>query len=208
MIFVTGCARSGTSLTTKILKEHGCNLGRNVNTLYENTDIRERILKPYLRSLGCDPRGQTRLPPMENIPSITGLREKVLTFLGEKEPRAYKDAKLTLVWQAFAEAFPEAKWVIVRRDRGKIADSCIRTEFMTGRRTRDDWLAWALNHEHRFERMRAALNAIETWPDETIAAPDSFAPVAEHCGLTYSRQATLDCIDRKLWHSASVAAGA
>jgi len=41
-----------------------------------------------------------------------------------------KDVKLVHFWPVIAEAFPEAKWVIVWRDPKKIAASCMRTHFM------------------------------------------------------------------------------
>lgn len=208
MILVTGCARSGTSLTTRILKAHGCWLGKpgEVNILYENTSVRQGVLKPYLKSLGCDPLGQKKLPDTNNLKPVPDLREKVLSRIGGQEPTAYKDAKITLVWPVFAHAFPDARWVLVRRDRERIIDSCLRTEFMWSYSHREQWGAWVDEHERRFADMRTHLDLIEVWPDRIMEEPEAFASIAEHCGLTFNRQAVERCIDKDKWHSASVAA--
>ena len=141
MIFVTGCARSGTSLTASILKNLGCNTGK-LNDLYENTGIREKVLKPYLRSVGADPLGQKPLPDTDNLPAMPDLRKMVQQHIPNLEPWMYKDAKLTLVWPVWAREFPEAKWVLVRRDKAEIAKSCLRTSFMRAYEGQLGWERW------------------------------------------------------------------
>lgn len=204
MIFVTGCARSGTSLTARILQAHGCNLGKpqDINVLYENTDIRQNVLKPYLRSVGADPMGQQKLPDTDNLPLREGLREEVLKRIGCKEPIAYKDAKLTLCWRTWNAAFPEAKWVLVRRDKERIVDSCLRTDFMWSYTERAKWREWVEQHEKRFDAMRKELNLIEVWPDRIMEEPEAFASVAEFCGLTFNLSAVERSIDKNKWHAA------
>ena len=68
-IIVTGCARSGTSLTAGIINICGAYGGTlappNVNNrkgMFENTTVRQTIVKPYLREHGWDPLGQNPLP--------------------------------------------------------------------------------------------------------------------------------------------------
>lgn len=200
MILITGCARSGTSLTTRILKNHGCDLGP-VNALYENTDVRQNVLKPYLRSIGADPLGQKQLPDTNSLAPVKGLREQVLKHLKAQEPAAYKDAKLCLCWPVWAEAFPDARWVLVRRDKERIIDSCMRTDFMHAHSTREAWGAWVDEHEKRFAGMRAVLDLIEVWPDQVIARPETFEPVADFLGLSFSLKATCEAIDPGKWHA-------
>jgi len=204
MILITGAARSGTSLTTRILQEHGCYLGneKDINSLNENTAIRQNILKPYLSSVGADPMGQFPLPDTDHLPSQLGLRDKVLAhFKGGPEPYAYKDAKLTLVWPVWAEAFPDAKWVIVRRKAERIADSCIRTNFMKAHGTdKQGWLGWVREHERRFMAMKQKVNAIEVWPDAYIAAPNAFQPVAAFLGLKFDADIVNENVRPSAWH--------
>jgi hypothetical protein len=201
LIFVTGCARSGTSLTTKLLKAHGCRLGE-VNVLYENTGVRQNVLKPYLRSIGADPLGQKALPDTNMLKPVPGLRKQVAKFLNEPEPWAYKDAKLALVWPVWAEAFPEAKWVLVRRDKERIIDSCIRTDFMHSFKERHAWGVWVDEHLKRFAGMVAALDLIEFWPDQVVHNAHTWEPVCEFLGLPFNLTATREAVDYKLWHKA------
>jgi len=203
MIFVTGCARSGTSLATQILQAHGCYLGKanRVNILYENISIRENILKPYLIGVGADPLGQDKLPDTDHLPSVKGLRDRIFQeFLTGEPPFAYKDAKLTLVWPIFHDAFPEAKWILMRRDKDKIVDSCVRALFMKKRNSRSGWEHWVDEHEKRFVRMREELDLIEVWADKIVDDPQEFAEVAEFCKLKFRPDATNAAIKPKLWH--------
>lgn len=198
MIFITGCARSGTSLTAKILQRLGCSLGP-VNSLYENLSVREGILKPYLRSIGADPLGQKTLPDTTRLISIADLKCRIENEIPGPEPRAYKDAKLVLVWPIFHAAFPDAVWVIVRRDAEAIADSCMRTNFMRAYQTKEQWLGWVHEYETRMEIMRRMLNVVETWPDKYIKDPAKFKNVASKCGLEFSEEIVANCIDNRAW---------
>lgn len=205
MIFITGAARSGTSLTSKIIQAHGVSLGgapNRINRLFENTDVRENVIKPYLRSIGADPLGQNPLPDTDNLPLIPDFRSQVAKFIDPVEPWAYKCAKATLIWPVFHEAFPEAKWVIVRRDKRKIAESCVRTDFMRAYKDVEGWESWVEAHERRFEKMRQSLNYIETWPDRYVLDPVEFKPVAEFCGVEFSEDIVRSSFDGNKWHHA------
>lgn len=204
MIFITGCARSGTSLTAELLKAHGCNLGPpdSLNVLFENINIRQEVLKPYLKSIGADPLGQRGFPDTDNLPPLNGLADKVNAYIGAREPKAYKDAKLTFVYPVFRDAFPDAKWVLVRRDRERIIDSCLDTSFMFAYRERLGWSHWVKQHEVRFERMKAELDLIEFWPDQVVSDPQAFSFVAKFLGLTYHKRIAKAVVRHEAWHSA------
>lgn len=199
MILVTGCARSGTSVTTHILKNLGAYLGRDddVNEFYENTAIREGVVKPHLASLGADPRGQGVLPSIGDVAPLDGLREAVeMRFAFGAEPFAYKDAKLSLVWPAWAEAFPHARWVVVRRERDEIVDSCIRTHFMDHwGDDRDAWGRWVDANNERLDQVVGELGAVEVWPREFMTDPHAFGPVAAHCRLAFDPDALRAAVD-------------
>lgn len=200
-LLITGCARSGTSLTTQLLQAHGLQTGRT-NGLFENTDIRERILKPMLESVGGDRLGQHPLPPRDAHPDAEELAGRVRAVLGDQW--VYKDAKLCLVWRAWAEAFPGAKWLIVRRDAGDIARSCLRTPFMRAYNTAEGWLEWVGEHLQRFEDMRAALNVREVWPADWIRGDlESLRDLADWLGLEFDQKVVEQIINPKLWNRGS-----
>ncbi|WP_317931645.1 sulfotransferase [Halioxenophilus sp. WMMB6] len=141
-IFVTGLPRSGTSMVAGCLHLCGAWVGTTVaggvgnpRGFFENQYLREQLTKPILTSLGCDPLGVKSLPEFQQVPRAQGLLnafEQLLTKDGYRgqQPWLYKDAKMTLLWPIYQQVFPEARWVIVRRNPDDIIDSCLRTHFM------------------------------------------------------------------------------
>jgi len=199
LTLVTGAARSGTTLTTAVLAAHGARLG-HVNQLNEHTGVREKILKPLLRAAGADPRGQFPLPRLDDLPTAPDLRRDTLAALGLAD--TYKDAKLCLTWPCWDRAFPDARWIIVRRDTEGIVGSCLRTPFMRAYDTAAGWRAWVQVHEMQFNAIRSAgLNVVEVWPDP--ADPESFRRAVEHAGLTFDAGAAAGCVDAEKWQVGS-----
>ncbi len=170
-VFVTGAARSGTSLTTKVLNEHGLWVGE-VNILNENTIIREQVVKRYLREIGADELGQHPLPDLVPPPAKFDIREKVDRYIdaqGGPKTVLYKGAKLCLMWKPWHQAFPGAKWIFVRRDPDDIADSCMRCAWMRTWERPGPWVTWAQEHVKRLEIMRAnRVRVREIWPQKFI----------------------------------------
>ena len=69
-IIITGCARSGTSLIAGTMHLCGAWVGNvtgptswNRKGQFENEFIRDRLVKPYLKSINMDPMGQDPLGP-------------------------------------------------------------------------------------------------------------------------------------------------
>ena len=89
-ILVTGCARSGTSMTAGIIDLceawGGITSGPNRNNrkgMFENASIRNNLVKPFLANIGADPMGQSPLPDVEkcklmSVDAIIQWREKIL----------------------------------------------------------------------------------------------------------------------------------
>lgn len=198
MILITGCARSGTSLTASIFKSCGANLGDH-NTLFEHKVIRDGIVKPYLKRTGADPMGQHPLPNVHNLAPFPDLREKIETAAPGVD--CYKGAKMCLVWPVWAEAYPEAKWVIVRRDRDRIIDSCLRTSFMRAHRNRQGWSDWVDHHLARFDEMKASLDVVEVWPHEFTEGNEAgMQSAVEHAGLVWDSDRAQERLKPGRWH--------
>lgn len=122
-ILVTGAPRSGTSLTAEVLARCGAWTGE-VNDLWENTAIRDGVVKPRLAP-HMDPLGRTSFADVTTNPAQ--LRREVVGVLQAQRyaggPWLYKDAKLLFMVDAWREAFPDAVWVAVWRDPEAIAAS-------------------------------------------------------------------------------------
>jgi len=221
--FVTGCARSGTSMVAGVIGlcgAFGGNMsGPNKNNekgMFENAEIRNNLVKPWLRERGLDPLGQFPLPKIDcmNIPNDWKTRvEKVMMDEGYKEgPWFYKGAKACLMWPIWAHAFPDAKWIIVRRRSADIANSCINTSFMRAFQResfrqqvgaadeREGWLWWVHEHEKRFvEMIEHGMNVKQVWPERMVQ--NDFSQMMETIDwlrLPWNNTA-LEFVSPKLW---------
>lgn len=215
-IFITGCARSGTSLVAGIINLSGAAGGdmsgetsSNRKGMFENKIIREQICKPFLRSIGADVLGQNPLPEMSKLQSFSGAfintwRKRVYAAIGAKENEFwfYKGAKMCLMWSVWHLAFPKAKWIIVRRDTEKIIDSCLKTLFMKAYSTREGWRGWVQEHEKRFDEMRKNnLNITEIWAQNII--DENYSQIkqfVEGNGLIWDEGKVAEFVSKDLWH--------
>lgn len=214
-VFITGCPRSGTSLYCGCLERCGANGGKvcgatsaNPKGQYENSSIRNKIIKPYLKKIGADPLGQFPLPAVDELPSRPGLRDDFYWMLVEQglQPNEIwymKVCKACLIWPVFNEAFPDAKWIIVRRNRDDIVKSCMKTSFMRKRLTELSWYDWVNVHEERFGEMKSAMpdRVMEVWPSELVQG--SFSNIrksVEWIGLDWNEEAISKWVDETLWH--------
>lgn len=224
-ILITGCARSGTSMVAGIINMCGAYGGKmsgpnknNKRGMFENGQIRNHVVKPYLRTLGVDPLGQCPLPVIadvqNNIPTDWAIK---ITNIIEQDgyiegPWMYKGAKMCLFWPVWTTAFPDAKWIIVRRKTPDIINSCIKTGFMRAfyqprnqklvnvKNEYDGWLWWVRQHEQRFiEMIRSGINHRIIWPERFVEG--DYAQIKEAIdwmGLQWNDE-VLEFIDKKLW---------
>ena len=211
-ILITGCARSGTSLIAGIINKCGAWGGNmrgqsrwNPKGQFENEEIRHSIVKPYIKSMGFDPMCQKPLPEIDKLKPFD-IRSKVLdAFVRQGYPGGrwmYKGPKMCLIWPIWREAFPGAKWIIVRRKTEDIVDSCMRTSFMRKHKNPDGWGEWIAEHEKRFKEMQdAEMDVREVWPIKAIQG--DFTEVKEmilDCGLQWNEKAVKEFVSPELYH--------
>jgi hypothetical protein len=189
----------------------------NQKGMFENAAIRNTILKPYLGKLGYDRLGQYPLPDIHKLPIPNNWQELIELIMleqGYKEgPWMYKGAKACLTWPIWHGAFPNAKWVIVRRRTNDIIASCLKTNFMRAFSSKnfqkcigvdneiDGWKWWVEQHKKRFDEMiGAGLNCIIVWPERMVTGDYSQAKGMIEClGLTWKEKEVKAFIDPKLW---------
>lgn len=212
-ILITGCARSGTSLTAGIIELSGAFGGlttppraHNRKGQFENDTIRNTVIKAYLLRAGFDPMGQNPLPDINNLlefPNIKECMEKIMKKQGYKEnmPWYYKGAKLCLIWPIIHKAFPNAKWVIVRRNNKDIINSCLKTHFMRAYKDTKGWQKWIDEHKRRFYEMEVNnLNMKYIWPSNFVNGNlTEIQEVINWLGLKYNQNIIKEFIDPKLW---------
>lgn len=215
-ILITGCARSGTSWIARIVNKAGAFGGAlagpnssNRKGMFENKSIRNGLIKPLLRRMEVDPLGQKPLPDIQVCHSLAvkegiKIREGVLKILESQGYSVgqwfFKGAKMCLIWPILHVAFPNAKWIIVRRCDEGIVKSCLRTPFMRHYRDKQGWQYWVDEHKKRFVEMKAAgLDICEVDTDQ-LASGDTTELNA--CLLRYDLHITLteDLIESSLFH--------
>lgn len=212
-ILITGCARSGTSMTAGIIERCGAfggntlmgNGAANRKGFYENLEIREKVMKPYLILNGADPKGQKPLPDPDRLIPLSNLGPKIesmMMYQGyEDGPWYYKGAKMTLIWRTWHRAFPTAKWVVVRRKDEDIINSCLHTHFMSAYKDEAGWQSWVNHHKMCFKQMKeAGLDIHEVWPADFVYGDISvIKQTVKDIGLTWDDEAVLDFISPELW---------
>jgi len=158
-ILVVGIPRSGSSMTAGMLWTCGAWVGvvsrdcPERSTAFENLPVRDFITRPLLVSNGLSdtPQYNSLNRVMSDSCSVV-LRRTVHSYmdsqgLAKDGVWLYKDARLALMWPVWERAFPDALWVLVRRDLGAIARSCVQTAYMKACDTFAEWYAWIERYE-------------------------------------------------------------
>lgn len=173
-IIITGCARSGEPIIAQVLQASGCFMGPiSRKTHYRNMSISHEIIQPYLHRCHADETGQNPLPPKDVDHDFPALHDRALRIMVSQGYKGgvwgMQDHRLMLMWKAINDAFPKARWIIVKRDTHGIANSCARTAYMDAFRTRDMWTTWAEEMLMRIEFMCQELEDVtEVWPSNLI----------------------------------------
>lgn len=187
----------------------GKTVGRSIENpkgFYENRLIRNEIVKKILSALGADPLGVDPLPNLDGMrkqPALRGGVERAIKaegYAGDR-PWGYKDPKLSLIWPMWRDAFPNAVWVIVRRNRDKVIRSCLATSFMA-RRSADPefWSRYCDALEDRLGSLRAVQTTIEI--DATDIAEgkfDGLETICQQAGLTLDQNVVRQFVDQTLF---------
>jgi hypothetical protein len=219
-ILVTGISRSGASIIAGAINMCGAWGGHmavsnsNKRGMFENIEIKESLVKPYLSCIGVDIEGQYPLPSSLTIPTNWGKQvEQAITHDGYSGGKwMYKDARLCLMWKIWNYTFPDAKWVIVRRRTGDILESCLKTGFMTAFKNqktqeavnasneREGWLWMVHEYEKRFvEMINEGVNCKIIWPERMVSGDyKQLYELMEWLGLPWKTE-VLGFIDSLLW---------
>lgn len=183
-IFVTGIERSGSSIVAKIINLCGAFAGP-VTEMQENKAIKDMVSEYYEKHL-FDPMGQYPLPQPSKLDIPVDWKNRVnTTLLSQKyqEDRSWmcKSAKLAQIWPIWHYAYPNAKWIIVRRRTGDIIQSCLHTGFMKAYKKeeirkkvgvsteQEGWLWWVHEQEKQFVSMiEFGVNCKVLWPERMV----------------------------------------
>lgn len=222
---IVGAARSGTSMVAGVINICGAWKGKtvgpgkyNAKGMFENHELREKVLKPLLHNMGVDKLGQYPLPETKDVIIPHDLQDWIIKIIKrqgwkEEQPWMWKCAKACLIWPGWVYAFPDAKWIIVRRKTPDIINSCIRTGFMNKyarpeiqkkigvKNEKEGWLYWVRKHEEKFiEIIQEGVNVKVVWPERMVNFDYyQMQETIEWLGLTWRPKEVMDFISPKLW---------
>ncbi|MBU0973857.1 MAG: hypothetical protein KKC20_24680 [Proteobacteria bacterium] len=163
-------------MIARILEASNVSTGA-INTMYEHRKIQELTFH-YIRK-------HSESFPFPSFSQVNqDWKEKVLTsFNGEAIERQWmiKGAWLTQMWQTWNEAFPDARWIIVRRRSADIVNSCVKTAYMTlfkqesnrklieTKTEEEAWLWWIHKYEEAWVSMiTQGVNCKTVWPERMV----------------------------------------
>lgn len=218
-ILITGCPRSGGNMIAGAL--HLCGAFGGVferKGIFENMEIRRNVEHVYMNEHGWDPHGQYPLPDTTQLQIPANWQQQVegiIEYFGYKRgPWMVKSPLIALLWPIWHYAYPNAKWIIVRRKTPDVIDSCIKTGFMTAFKepsicklvgVEDEWhgwLWWVHEYEKRFvDMINEGLDCKVVFPERMVHA--DYSQMKDTCswlGLPWKTE-ILDFIDPLLWTS-------
>lgn len=219
-IIVTGIPRSGTSIIAGTFVKCGAFGGimTGKRGLYENDEIRDKVVKPYLTDTGVDKLGQYPLPDTGSMLIPRNWEERIAGIIKQQGYPGgnwlYKDSRASLIWPVFHYAFPNAKWVLVRRKTGDIIQSCVKTAYMSAFKKEEGWrkvgaeneeqawLWWIHEYEKRFvEMIEAGINVKVIWPERMVYGDyGQLYETMDWLGLNWNKE-IFNFVEPLLWTS-------
>lgn len=130
-IIISGVPRSGGGIIAQILDKVGVYSGGiDKSNSFENTHLQRSVIYPFFTSINADVRGQYPLPTNYSIDTEWRYKIEEALDIPINGNWFIKDSKALLIWKQWYAAYPDAKWIIVRRRTGDIINSCLHTSYM------------------------------------------------------------------------------
>jgi hypothetical protein len=194
-ILITGVERSGSTLVARILDMCGVWSG-DCNKMFENKEIFG--FKQF--------RSKTLFPHTARINIIKGWDQYIINKIKlqgwDNQSWMLKNSKLAQFWPIWFDAFPDAKWLIIRRRTGDVVHSCMKTGYMKLFKNHynlevlgienelEGWLWWVRQYEKKFiEMTKEGLNYKVIWPDRMVTGDyEQIKEVVNWLGLEWNEK--------------------
>jgi hypothetical protein len=202
-IFIVGSPRSGKTLIAEILKICQVPFG-NTDKMLENVNLSE-IIGHFLQTSGFDPKAILNRPKKEelSIPQTWKQTVEAALKLQEVDPEqqwGFKSHLIAPTWPLWHYAYPDAKFIIVRRRIGDIASSCMKTGYLNQFTIHDKWVEMVRSYEESFmEMISEGLNCKIIWPHRmTMGDYGQIFEMLDWLGLKWNSK-ILTKVDPKFW---------
>ena len=199
LILITGVERSGSTLISRVLQLCEANTGQT-NKMRENITL--RALSDFVIN---DLREGCFMPTYQSMETVLSWEKSVIECLKnqnipESMPFLYKDSQITQLWKLWHNAYPTAKWIIVRRRTGDILNSLHETAYMVKFKNKKNiervgatneqeaWLWWVHEYENRFRDIIASgVDHRIVWPERMRDGDfEQMKEVVSWCGLKWN----------------------
>lgn len=205
--------RSGSSLTGYILHSSGVFGGImdwrkpdkwNIKGYFENYEITS-IIVDYLRK-NDEYQLQKRYHPVDLDSDYPEFDKVVLSILdGQGYNRSqmwfYKNTKIPFCWRLWNRYFPNAKWIIVKRDRSEIIHSFLKTPFMDAYQTEEEWNAFLDIYDYIFFDIQKNVYHSFVFNMSNVFRGDLSGIEQVYSFIGLEKQDFISCIDHKLWNN-------
>lgn len=208
-IFITGIPRSGTSLTAGIIhacgawggKDFGSHVPNNPKGDFQNEallgDIFENVLRLHCFSQYCACRTHMRF----SDPAAAKAYVQAIHNMPENRPWFLKNHKLVYdgietwpLWRLWRAAFPQAKWVVVRRDMHDIYAS----QASLYGEVRED--TGAISRQLK-ALIDSGADCREIWPFQSLSGQaEEYRGLVEWLELDWNLEKVQTFVDLSLWH--------
>jgi hypothetical protein len=207
-MLIASAPRSGSSMTAGIIAKTGVHCGWtkpgdewNAKGYFEHVPIdTAQIL--YLRS--CDHKHEgKRFQPLDLDEPYPDFRDFIQDCIKSEYPESngwmFKSTKTAICRNIWVNHFPEAKWVICRRDRELILDSMMRAPFMDAYSERDEWDQMLNRYEYYFRDIIDRCTAFEFDVDAAVnGSVEEVRSLFSFLNISYSPARAHSFIDRSL----------
>ena len=211
MILVTGPPRSGTSMVAGILAICGAFPGftigpvpHNAKGTFQNQVIMELIINMLIAFRLYNEWGMHVIP--ERSPFIADLRERVdQTLLAQGAnglQMMVKAPQISLMWETWHQAYPEAKWIWCDRDKEAVARSCIRAakyESLTDPPYNfQEWKAWVEAHDTKLFEIAEEIEDFTIIDSRKVADGDydHLKSFVDYAGLVWKEEEINEFVDK------------
>lgn len=215
-VLITGIPRSGVRIVGRFLQDLGYWCGPWLPHApwadTENQAIRNSIYRPLFRGLRADVNGLRGLPVTAEIAELAPRfgsswrrqTERIMEKQGCSFVRwFYSGPDVALVWPMWKEAYPKAKWVIVRRNTDDVLRSCRKTGYVIRTVSEEKQREWAAGYHEKFAEIRdSGVSWIEVWPSKWISSGHGEAKaLVDFLGSWNDETAMFDALAPIRWSS-------
>lgn len=218
-IIIAGMYRGGTSLTTAAFALSGAWTGYtmpgnkfNPKGYFENEAFKSLIhlmieISGYNDSDDLPPENLPALRPVSRLHHI--LETLMLAEGYNGGPWVIKNPKVPFFWQYFDQIFPKAKWILVRRNLDKVAESMGRVNVLSvpmkyGQLNQEDLRKVARGYDLRLDAVKRGIpsDRLRELNSEDVASEDfsKLRDIVEWAGLEFNEEAVSDFVEPSYFH--------